>query len=427
MIKKILRIIFICFFGIQFYLTLYGGFLWPFSSHKLFSSYPEETKKIIQIGTNNSFYLHPGNILDIEYSRCSGLLRNIFYKGTEEQKEKLYSYLLQSLNYEHRNTFDEMFRKINIMTSNLTIEEHLIKLEYPIKILDKRVLYHGNSLDTVDSTKIKDGEILAWIIILGFIFISLRYNKSFNSFLFSQPNVERRYKVFVYFLFLTIFILLIFGPYNSFYIENSSLFSCTYLPNIGYYFKYLKFFIIILSLLILSNSKLKITFLLFSLLFNFFSYYITCFSTTYWITNTNLNTFSLLVSLIAYFPKNKYKSFVLSFAITYISCMYFQAGLAKLLDGGLIWFITGKRIRTESLLLDYNGNGSWFTSYLIKYPLLFAPMGWFTFIFELVLGPMLIKNSRLVYFAILFHFGTYVVLGISFWFIWLLFIPLFFM
>ena len=415
-----MKLFFILFFIIQFYLTLFGGFLWPFSSHWLFSQYPKLTKNIIQIGINHTSYLHCGNILDLEYSRCSGLIRNIYQFGTVEQKQKLYQYLLYNLNYKTRFTFDEMLPKVTILTNSITIEEHLISLSYPIKILNKLVIYPSNDsyinkINKINYNKLKPYYFI-FIILITYILIN---NNKFDNFLFNQSNVNQRFDFFTTTLALIVIILFTFGPYGDFYAQTSDfLFTCKLLIPFGYNFYYLKYLTIILAIFVLF-IKNRLIIIIFTILLNLLQYYITCFNTSYWITNTHINIFAILVC-ISY--NKKYKSFTLAFAMTYIAMMYFQAGLSKLIHGGLIWFITGKRIWVETILLGTNLGKS-----LLNYKLVFMPMGWFTFIFECVLAPLLInKNKYIIYIALLFHFGTFIIMGISFWFIWLLFPALFF-
>lgn len=91
--KSILSIGLLAFVATQLYLTIFGGFLWPFSSHRLFSQLSTPRKTIVQAvlvdSNNNTYTVHPGRVVPIEYSRCSGLIRNVCTKGSPEQKQYL--------------------------------------------------------------------------------------------------------------------------------------------------------------------------------------------------------------------------------------------------------------------------------------------------------------------------------------------------
>lgn len=150
--KALLSTLLILFFSIQFYLTLFGGFLWPFSGHRLFSQRATQQKTIVQAiltdAQGQEYAVHPGKAIPIEYSRCSGLIRTLHQKGTEEQKQKLCEYLLKRLNENPWWAFDEMFSAIkpfNAPFVHLSFEHHTIQFHpkpYPesIELLERKVL-----------------------------------------------------------------------------------------------------------------------------------------------------------------------------------------------------------------------------------------------------------------------------------------------
>lgn len=142
------------FFSIQLYLTVNGGFLWPFSSHRLFSQLPKTQKTIVQAvledAKGNIFIVHPGRVIPIEYSRCSGLVRNLFNSGTPFQKKSLLSYLIKRLNENPWDAFDEMYSSIKSPSGapfiSLKFENHIIEFqegEYPrsIQLKERRSLF----------------------------------------------------------------------------------------------------------------------------------------------------------------------------------------------------------------------------------------------------------------------------------------------
>lgn len=144
--KSILSIGLLAFVATQLYLTIFGGFLWPFSSHRLFSQLSTPRKTIVQAvlvdSNNNTYTVHPGRVVPIEYSRCSGLIRNMCTKGSPEQKRYLHNYLLTRLNQNPWYPFDEMFGSVRSIDNapfvTLSFEHHLIEFDehhYPNSII----------------------------------------------------------------------------------------------------------------------------------------------------------------------------------------------------------------------------------------------------------------------------------------------------
>lgn len=234
---------------------------------------------------------------------------------------------------------------------------------------------------------------------------------------------------------MIVIILLTWGPYDSFYVEMApwlfkARFPFPWFPNLGSYFWLLKGSVIALAIALLFDPGWGIR-PLFAFSFLAFNFYITCFGTTYWITNTHLNIFALLLCLEPHpmrpHPTKRQEaiaSWIVAFMVAYIAILYFQAGVSKLLLGGWGWFWEGKRVWTETILL-----GTPFGKWLVGYPLIFQLMGIGTAIFELIIPFLFLskKSDRFAAFiAILFHLSTFAVMGISFWFLWILFPVLFF-
>ncbi len=110
--------------------------------------------------------------------------------------------------------------------------------------------------------------------------------------------------------------------------------------------------------------------------------------------------------------------------ITYVAVLYLQAGLSKVLLGGWEWFLTGNRIWTETILLG-TPIGKWLT----QWPSIFRGMGIGTGIFELILPFFFFferTQAKVASIAIAFHLATFIIMGISFWFLWALYPALFF-
>jgi hypothetical protein len=143
----------VSFFTIQFYLTVFGGFLWPFSSHRLFSQSPSPQKEIVRAivtdSAGNISEHHPGRVIPIEYSRCSGLIRKMAKEGSPEQKETFCAYLKNRLNTKPWVAFDEMYSAASptdgACITKVHFETHLIQFvenNYPnsIQTLEVREL-----------------------------------------------------------------------------------------------------------------------------------------------------------------------------------------------------------------------------------------------------------------------------------------------
>jgi hypothetical protein len=250
------------------------------------------------------------------------------------------------------------------------------------------------------------------------------------NFLFNQIHPFERLNTIRISLCTLILILLAFGPYDSFYVDTAPfLFSSKWLPNLGIHFWTLKFTVMLLAICVAFDLKPKLCRPLFAMSYLLFSFYITCFGTTYWITNTHLVFFAIALCFepLVKTPnraQTELASFLIAFMITYIAALYFQAGLSKALLGGTAWFTEGKRIWTETLLL-----GTPFGKWLTQWPALFIAMSLGTALFELVCPFLFFFRSTQKYvaaLAMLFHLSTFAVMGISFWFLWFLFPGLFF-
>lgn len=152
--KSALLLLLALFFSVQFYLTLFGGFLWPFSGHRLFSQLAPKQKVIVQAVLTDSegrtYFVHPGRVIPIEYSRCSSLVRNLYASGHREKQEKLCEYALNRLNGSPWTAFDEMFSAMKPPPSAhftaLHFEHHLIEfqpVQFPdsIRLLERRRLF----------------------------------------------------------------------------------------------------------------------------------------------------------------------------------------------------------------------------------------------------------------------------------------------
>jgi hypothetical protein len=125
----------IAFFSIQFFLTIFGGFFWPFTSHRLFASQQSKMQKsIVRAAVTDekgvTQYVHPGQVIPIEYSRCSGLVRNIFEKGTINQKEALHHYLLNRIVTQPWWAFDEMLHAVESSSQIVSLKFEIHEIDF---------------------------------------------------------------------------------------------------------------------------------------------------------------------------------------------------------------------------------------------------------------------------------------------------------
>lgn len=222
--------------------------------------------------------------------------------------------------------------------------------------------------------------------------------------------------------------MLIIGPYDSEYHTTSALmfrplFPFPFFPFLGLGFLWLKVLALLLGVLALVAYKSKFTLPMFTLLYATLNYYIHCFQGHYCLNHIHLVVGLTAVSIAHFSKKPESASFVLTFMGGYIALLFFQAGIAKLLYGGLGWFSSGDTLYVETIL-DGTDFGRWFTQFAWFFPL----MGMAVAIFELVLPfAFLFRALHPFYGAVLllFHLGTFVAMGISFWFLWPLYFPLF--
>jgi hypothetical protein len=145
--------------------------------------------------------------------------------------------------------------------------------------------------------------------------------------------------------------------------------------------------------------------------------------TPFWNYNTHLNFFLFGMGWGETAPR--YRAAVLNGMRLFIGWLYFQAGLSKLLFAGPAWALTGRTLFTYALVLE-GPLGGWVAHHPALSPWL-AVLG---LGFELVFLPLLVlgvSRRALGGAGLLFHLGIWLVLGISFWHLCLLYPALFLM
>jgi hypothetical protein len=257
---------------------------------------------------------------------------------------------------------------------------------------------------------------------------------SLDKLFFSQQNISRRLLLLRVSLGLIILVLVSLGPYGSFYTETASFLYhpgplLPFLPPLSAHeFSLLRGLVCSAALLFSLGLWQRLTGPVLALSFFVFNYYISRFAAAQWSYNVHLNLFVALLCCIntrqTPTQKNQERSsLLLSFMQLYIALLYFQTALSKLLHGGLRWFLQGETIYTNALLLG-GERGAFFASYPWLPPMLGVGTGLFEFGF-LVWYVAGFNRRWLGVAGALFHLGIFVVMGISFWHLWMLYPALF--
>lgn len=227
--------------------------------------------------------------------------------------------------------------------------------------------------------------------------------------------------------------LLLVGPYNRYYVDAAPfMFEARFpfygFPNLGTAFWTLKSAAFILAALYAVGWRLRWVGPLFTLCWLSLNYYTFCFHQQWDVEHAHLNFF--LIALLSvdtsrtHLKKRsgaelQWASFILAAVQCYIAMLYFQAGLSKLIWGGWSWFSTGDTLYVKGIM-----EGTQLARALTAWPWLFSALGIATALFEFG-APLLFfwrrAQAPLALIAISFHLGTFLFLGISFWFLWALF------
>ena len=216
-------------------------------------------------------------------------------------------------------------------------------------------------------------------------------------------------------------VLLTFGPYDL-----SSLEAVLYqgpLP-LGAAGPPLRWLSVLLGILLLVGPPSRVVALALSVTFGVFNAYAAGFGPM-WSYNTHLHTFLLALVFAGRDVTSARAALILTLLQLDVGLLYFQAGVSKLLDGGVAWFTTGSTAAGFVAL-----HGTPFGRALFAHPAAAPLVGLATGAFELGFLPLL-AAARLRRWlgaaGICFHLGAWATLGISFWHLWVLFVPLFLM
>ena len=267
----------------------------------------------------------------------------------------------------------------------------------------------------------------------------------FDTFFFNQPMAFIRLGLLRILTVGICLIMLVSGPYDTIYhtqfasIMFKAHFPFLIFPQLGEGILWLKMFTYGIGLFALIGYLTKLTLPLFTLSYCALNYYIHCFQDHYCMNQAHLNIFLIILSLspnakrcsVDSFLREKPStladqenaSFTLTFMGGYVALLFFQTGLSKLIYGGIGWFLSGDTLYVETIF-----DGTDFGRYLTRFSWVFPIIGISVFFLELIFPFLFFFYRYHVLFGIIllsFHFFTYLIMGISFWFLWPLYIPLF--
>lgn len=241
--------------------------------------------------------------------------------------------------------------------------------------------------------------------------------------------------------------MLFLGPYDTAYHINfakimfQAHFPFPFFIPLEESFRWIKFLAFGSGLCALLGYRTRWSLPIFSFCYCILNYYIHCFQEHYCMNQAHLNLALITLccvpsaktlSIDAF--KNKkvitareYEScsFALTFIGGYIAVLFFQTGLSKLIYGGIEWYLSGDTLYVETIL-DGTDFGRFLTSFSWVFPFFGIMVGFFELIFPFF---FLFQRFHVLFGCIilLFHLGTFLVMGISFWFLWPLYIPLYIM
>lgn len=225
-------------------------------------------------------------------------------------------------------------------------------------------------------------------------------------------------------------VLLIFGPYGDF-IPYSAVWSAHkdfWLWSLAdKNFMLLKYTVIVLCMIsIVSGRHAFIPVTCIAVLFGLFNWFCSVDSPGgLYNYNTHLNIFFAGLSIVLILGrregqtgKQAEKNFI-QFCKCYILTFYLQSGISKLIFAGTTWLMTGRTAWIFALELGTDTG-----KMLAHYPVLFAIGSFVIVSFEILIFPLYLLNigrKYLIAGAVCLHLSVLLVMGISFWHMWLLY------
>lgn len=267
------------------------------------------------------------------------------------------------------------------------------------------------------------------------------FNYRIKDLFFLQPCSLERVALLRVITVLIALLMLAFGPYDSMYhIDAVNIMfraKFPFLPPLGEGFIILKAITIVLGILSLFGIYTRYALALFTIGYCYLNFLIHSYQNHYCMNQAHLN-FILMALVFArtdyIFAVKKphfgtplksemmYASWVLTFAGTFIVLLLFQTGLSKLIYGGLGWFFSGDTLYVETII-----DGTWLGRKLTAVGVFFPIAGISVAFFELGMPWLFFWKKYHVLLGatlLIFHLGTFLFMGISFWFLWPLYIPI---
>lgn len=242
---------------------------------------------------------------------------------------------------------------------------------------------------------------------------------------FSQPRAQEKLARVRVSLALVVLLLLLLGPYGSFNAELSALLN---MPSSAAHglrrLTWLRWVSAALAATLTAGFRPRLTAALLCASFGFLNYSVAALNEL-WNYNAHLNffLFSLCFEGGSGKEREQRASFILTAMQAYVATLYLQAGLSKLLFGGVEWALSGRTPWVYTMTI-----GSAFGKRLAAFPEVFQALAIGTMILELTFPVLCLSRRwrpRAAGLAIAYHLGVWALMRISFWHLWALFPALF--
>lgn len=267
-------------------------------------------------------------------------------------------------------------------------------------------------------------------------------------FLFEQPAPFHRLALVRVALGLVTAVLVSAGPYDHFFVDTAGLLyrpgsPLAFLPDFGEGYSLLRIIVIVSAVAFMAGLWTRVSGGVLAISFLILNFYVSRFSSAPWSYNTHLNFFLIAAGFVAtgrYWSidamrrraplpadtpgEGEIASFVVSFMQLFVGVLYFQAGLSKLRHSGLEWYLGGQTFWATAVL-----TGTHLGRRLAAFPALFRVGAMLGGAFELLIAflvPLRRAGVAIVVMSSLFHLSLWLILGISFWHLWML-VPVLFL
>lgn len=250
------------------------------------------------------------------------------------------------------------------------------------------------------------------------------------TFIFDDPELTIRLPVARVVLGSACAVLLAFGPYDRFFVDTAPYLypvRGALLPPPGEWFAGLRAVGIVSSVAFALGLLTRASCVVTACSFGLVTFYAAQFADRPWSYNTHLLFFLLMFCCVetprewgvsgdaspASLRNAESQSFLLFFMRLFVGMIYFQAGLAKLLESGSGWFLSGQTAWSMTAL-----QGTALGKELCRFPWMFPLGSIATGFFELsflFFFPFRRIYGWLTFAALGFHFMLWATLGISFW------------